>query len=65
MDLALYWQRLTALVIRVRSARTERGASMVEYAFLLALIALVCIVAVGFLGGNTATKFSIVANSLS
>ena len=32
--------------------RSERGASLVEYALLLALIALVCIAAVTALGGH-------------
>ena len=36
----------------------ERGASLVEYAFLVALIAIVCIVAVTFFGGETSTSFS-------
>ena len=30
--------------------RDDRGASLVEYALLLALIAIVCVVAIGFLG---------------
>ena len=32
--------------------RSERGASLVEYALLLALIAVVCIVAVSAMGGH-------------
>ena len=32
------------------SDRDDRGASLVEYALLLALIAVVCVVAIGFLG---------------
>ncbi|MEY2434699.1 MAG: pilus assembly protein Flp/PilA [Acidimicrobiaceae bacterium] len=42
----------------------ERGASLVEYALLVALIAVVCIAAITLLGGNANTKFSTVANSL-
>jgi pilus assembly protein Flp/PilA len=45
--------------------RTERGASLVEYALLVALIAVVCIGAVSFLGGNTRDKFNEVGNSLN
>lgn len=33
--------------------RDDRGASLVEYALLLALIAVVCFAAVGVLGGIT------------
>jgi pilus assembly protein Flp/PilA len=35
-------------------AHDDRGASLVEYALLVALIALVCFGAVQFLGGTTA-----------
>lgn len=46
----VHLQFLTAWV-RAHAA-SERGASLVEYALLLALIAVVCIVAVGSLGTN-------------
>ncbi len=36
----------------------ERGASLVEYALLMALIAVVCIAAVTSLGSSTSQKFS-------
>ena len=36
----------------------DRGASLVEYALLLALIAMVCIAAVTALGSTTSTSFS-------
>ena len=36
----------------------ERGASLVEYALLMALIAVVCIAAVTSLGSTTSQKFS-------
>jgi pilus assembly protein Flp/PilA len=39
-------------------AGTERGASLVEYALLVALIAVVCIGAISFLGGNASDTFS-------
>jgi pilus assembly protein Flp/PilA len=65
VDLISYWQRFVAPFIRARFGRTERGASLVEYALLVALIAVVCIVAVTVLGGNASKKFSGVASSLS
>jgi pilus assembly protein Flp/PilA len=43
----------------------ERGASLVEYALLVALIAVVCIAAVTLLGNNASSKFDSVANSLN
>jgi pilus assembly protein Flp/PilA len=42
----------------------ERGASLVEYALLIALIAVVCIVAVSLLGSNASHKFSQVGSAL-
>ncbi|HPU39724.1 MAG TPA: Flp family type IVb pilin [Microthrixaceae bacterium] len=45
-------------------AKTERGASLVEYALLVALIAVVCIAAVSFIGTSANSKFSQVGNSL-
>ena len=46
-------------------AKTERGASLVEYALLVALIAVVCIAAVSFIGSNAKDKFSEVGTSLN
>jgi pilus assembly protein Flp/PilA len=47
-------------------ARTdsERGASLVEYALLLALIAVVCIVAITVLGEKASENFDSIASSL-
>ena len=43
----------------------ERGASLVEYALLVALIAVVCIAAITLLGTSASGKFNSVANSIS
>ena len=50
--------------IECRSS-TERGASLVEYALLVALIAVVCIVAVTFLGRAVSSKFSSVGSAIT
>jgi len=42
----------------------ERGASMVEYAFLVALIAIVVVAAALFLGEELSEKFSEVGDTL-
>ena len=42
---------------RARSTATERGASLVEYALLIALIAVVMIGAVTLLGDTAGTSF--------
>ncbi len=42
----------------------DRGASLVEYALLVALIAVVCILAVTFLGKNASNKFNTVGSSI-
>ena len=64
MDLIAYWQKYCAPYIRARFSGDEKGASLVEYALLVALIAVVCIVAVTFLGGNAKGKFSSIGSSI-
>lgn len=39
-------------------SRDDRGASLVEYALLVALIAVACIVAITFLGDEASDNFS-------
>ena len=51
--------------LRARFGDSERGASLVEYALLVALIAVVCIAAVTILGKNASNKFDSVGNSIS
>jgi Flp pilus assembly pilin Flp len=43
----------------------DEGASLTEYALLLALIALTCLGAVSFFGGNTGNSASDSANKIS
>lgn len=43
----------------------EKGASMLEYALLAALIAVVCIAAVTFLGRQASISFSKVGSSIA
>jgi pilus assembly protein Flp/PilA len=50
--------------LQARFAKTERGAALVEYALLLALIAVVCIVALTTLGDQAAQKFTDVGASI-
>ena len=44
--------------LQARFTATERGASMVEYILLVALIALAVLAAVSFLGGQMNNKFN-------
>jgi pilus assembly protein Flp/PilA len=44
---------------------SERGASLVEYALLVALIAVVCIAAITLLGNNASSKFNNTASSIN
>jgi pilus assembly protein Flp/PilA len=44
--------------------KSERGASLVEYALLVALIAVVCIIAVTTLGENASEKFNSTADAI-
>jgi pilus assembly protein Flp/PilA len=52
----------TWLTARIKS---DRGASLVEYALLVALIAVVCIVAIGFLGKEASSEFKDVGGSIN
>ncbi len=47
-----------------RFAREEDGASLVEYALLIGLIAVVCIAAVTLIGTHVNTKLNSAANAL-
>jgi pilus assembly protein Flp/PilA len=51
--------------MRAKFGEDERGAPLVEYALLLALIAVVCIIAVTALGQNASTKLDSVADSVN
>jgi pilus assembly protein Flp/PilA len=50
--------------LQAKFSSDERGASMVEYGLLLALIAVIAIVAVKALGTSVSTKFSQVNSNL-
>jgi pilus assembly protein Flp/PilA len=63
MELKVQWDVFAAWM-RARYGSTERGASLVEYALLVALIAVVCIGAVTLLGNNARDRFSTIASSI-
>jgi len=50
--------------VRAHLMDDDQGASLVEYALLVALIAIVCIAAITLLGGNASTSFDNTAQSL-
>lgn len=56
---------LKNLTTEVESREEEKGASMLEYALLAALIAVVAIAAVTFLGKQACTAFSRVGSGLA
>jgi pilus assembly protein Flp/PilA len=64
VDLITYWERYCAPFLRARFSNDERGASLVEYALLVALIAVVCIGAVSVLGSSASNKFSAVGSAV-
>ncbi len=43
---------------------SDRGASLVEYALLVALIAVVCIAAISFLGGAASDQFDRIGDEI-
>ncbi len=65
MDIVAYWQKHCTPYLRAVFGRSERGAALVEYALLLALIAVVCIVALTTLGKQASEKFSKVGASIT
>ena len=59
MNLISLMQNVIAPWVKARiNARSELGASLVEYALLVALIAVVCIIGITFLGGRANSKFN-------
>ncbi len=64
MDIVSYWKNFCAPYLQARFGHTERGAALVEYALLLALIAVVCIVALTALGGKASSRFNRIGASL-
>jgi len=59
------WQYYVSPWIRARFGDHERGASLVEYALLVALIAVVCLAAVAFLGQSASSRFSTVGSQIA
>jgi pilus assembly protein Flp/PilA len=51
--------------LKARFTDSERGAALVEYALLVALIAVICIVAIGFLGEEASKEFNDVGQSIN
>jgi pilus assembly protein Flp/PilA len=58
---SLYWQVRSALV---GLAKSERGATAVEYGLMVALIAAVIVVVVATLGGQTSDAFQSVSDNM-
>ena len=65
MEHIRYWQDNCTTYLRAKFGNSERGASLVEYALLVALIAVVCILAITFLGRSASSKFSQVGSSVN
>ena len=63
MDIKTQWN-IFSTWLRAR-VNDDRGASLVEYALLVALIAVVCIAAISLLGNAAASKFSSIGNTIS
>ena len=62
-------KKLTEKYIEMQSRmqsmlKDEKGATMVEYALMVALIAVACIGMVTTLGGNTGAAFTRIANAI-
>jgi pilus assembly protein Flp/PilA len=52
------------MIKMIKNKIQERGASLVEYGLLVALIAVICIAAVKLLGSNVSASFSTIASGV-
>lgn len=59
------WYVALGTWLHARADDPERGASLVEYALLVALIAVVCVLAVQVLGETTSTSMSSAASHVA
>ena len=59
----LSWYEYIAGVLR-HARHSERGAALVEYALLLALIAIICLTAVDFFGSEVTDSFDSTGRSV-
>jgi pilus assembly protein Flp/PilA len=65
IDVIRYWHDQCEPYLRARfQRRSELGATLVEYALLVALIAVVAIAAITLLGSNASKKLGSVGSSL-
>jgi pilus assembly protein Flp/PilA len=66
LDFISYYRHMCMPYLKARLTKDmdERGASLVEYALLVALIAVVCIIAVTTLGKNASKKFSHIGSGI-
>ncbi|HZU80404.1 MAG TPA: Flp family type IVb pilin [Acidimicrobiales bacterium] len=65
MNIVALVMRMVDPVRSLWSRRDELGASLVEYALLLALIAVVAIIALHFLGSSVASTLNSVGSSIN
>jgi len=65
MHLYSYWQQHCGPYLRARFGNPERGASLVEYALLVGLIAIVCVAAITYLGQQPSPKLSLLGSGIS
>lgn len=58
-------KKLIPMYVKMQSMlKDEKGATMVEYALMVALIAVICVAAVGAVGTATDTTFDTIVASL-
>lgn len=54
----------TRAVVRLCLAKSEAGASLVEYSLLLALVAIACLIALQFVGGSVSNSLNSSGSSI-
>jgi len=59
-------EKLTEMYVKMRSKlQDKKGATMVEYGLMLALIAAICVGAVGIIGDNALATFTTIGTELA
>jgi pilus assembly protein Flp/PilA len=55
---------MTKVLVRIQNLREEAGQTLVEYGLIVALISIVAIAALGFVGNDVTAVFNSVAEAL-
>ena len=64
MKMVAFWRHFCVPYLRARYGNDQAGASLMEYALLLGLVAVACVAALTAIGNRTEPKFGTVRDAL-